>query len=149
MQPRVTAGFEMVRDFIPRLQQRSVELRILVDLYRSIARIARGDQAQLASLLRFGKALLLVAWRQRSFFWLNPDLQQVHGLTLRWIEFAVANPASCRHALAIARKDHRTGSQTIFVLKLALENVGDDFHVAMRMRGEPGVGRNPIFVDDA
>jgi hypothetical protein len=35
------------------------------------------------------------------------------------------------------------------VLQLAFENVGDDFHVAMRMRGKSSVGRDPIFVDDA
>ena len=61
----------------------------------------------------------------------------------------MANPAARGHALAIARKDHRTGSQAVFVLELAFENVSDDFHVAMRVCREAVVGCNPIFVNDA
>src|SRR2546423_10267833 len=80
---------------------------------------------------------------------MNPDLQQVDRLSGRWVEFAVAYAAACGHTLAIAGKNHRTGSQAVFVLEFALEHVRDDFHVAMRMRWKTGIGRDPIFVDDA
>src|ERR1700691_1140846 len=65
----------------------------------------------------------------------------------RRIELAVANPAARRHALAIARQNYRAGPQAVFVLEFAFENIGDDFHIAMRMRRKSSVGRDPIFVD--
>src|SRR5437868_11865375 len=61
----------------------------------------------------------------------------------------MANAAACGHALAIAGENHRTGSEAVLVFEFAFENVGDDFHVAMRVRGKSSVGRDPIFVDDA
>src|SRR5262252_818722 len=73
----------------------------------------------------------------------------MHWFGGRRIELAVANACSRGHALSVAGKDDRSGSQAVFVLQLAFEDIGDDFHVAVRMRGKPGVGRDVIFVDDA
>ena len=61
----------------------------------------------------------------------------------------MANAAACGHALAIARQNHRPRSQAVFVFQFPLENVGDNFHVAMRMRGKTIVGRDPILVNHA
>src|SRR5579863_7008131 len=68
---------------------------------------------------------------------------------LRGIELAVAYTAACSHALSISGKNHRAGSEAVFVFELAFKNIRDDFHVAMRMRWKSVVGRNPIFIDDA
>ena len=35
------------------------------------------------------------------------------------------------------------------MFELTFEDVRDDFHVAVRMRGKSRVGRNAVFVDDA
>src|SRR5258708_199051 len=72
----------------------------------------------------------------------------MRGVSGGRIELAVPNPAARRHALAVAPPDDRSRPQAVFVLKLAFKNVGDDFHIAMRMRWKAVVGRDPIFVDD-
>src|SRR5258708_32931519 len=72
----------------------------------------------------------------------------MRGVSGGRIELAVPNAAARRHALAVARQNHRSRSQAVFVLKLAFKNVGDDFHIAMRMRWKAVIGRDPIFVDD-
>src|SRR5258708_19636317 len=72
----------------------------------------------------------------------------MRGVSGGRIELAVPNAAARRHALAVARQNHRSRSQAVFVLKLAFKNVGDDFHIAMRMRRKAIVGSDPIFVDN-
>src|SRR5579862_7350735 len=136
-------------DFCRGLQQCDVELRVLIDLHRSVTRVARCDQAELAALFCFWKTLLFVTRHECGSLGLNPDLQQMHFFRRRRIKFAMANAAACSHALSIARENDRTGSEAVFVLKLAFENIGDDLHVAMRMSGKSGVRRDVVFVDDA
>src|SRR5262249_42443884 len=65
------------------------------------------------------------------------------------IKLAVANPGAGAHLLHLAWPDHGTGPHAVLMFKGALEHVGDDFHVAMRMRGKPVARLDAIFVDHA
>ena len=76
----------------------------------------------------------------------DPDLQQVHLLRWRRIEFAVRDAAPCAHALHLARPDHRTGPQAVAVFQRAFQNVRDDFHVPVRMHRESFAALDPVFV---
>ena len=51
LQPPVTSGGKVVRNFYSGLQQRDIELGILIDLHRSSTRIAGRDQPQPAALV--------------------------------------------------------------------------------------------------
>ena len=79
----------------------------------------------------------------------DPDLEEVHGLGLRGVELAVAHAGAGAHALDVARPDDRAGAHAVLVLERALEHVGDDLHVAVRVGAEPAARRDAIFVDHA
>src|SRR5262249_39614261 len=79
----------------------------------------------------------------------QPYLVEVHRFGLGVIELAVANAGAGAHLLHLARLDHGTGSHAVFVFEGALEHVGDDFHVAVRMRWKPVARLDAIFVDHA
>ena len=53
------------------------------------------------------------------------------------------------HVLHFARADHAAVAHRILVLQRAAEDVGYDFHVAMRMRSETLSRHHEIIVDDA
>src|SRR5207244_3498909 len=67
----------------------------------------------------------------------------------RGIEFAVLHARAGGHVLHLARTDHASVAHRILVLQCAAEDVGDDFHVAMRMRSETLSRHYEIVVDDA
>src|SRR5208337_2116007 len=79
LEPRVTLGGERLRDLLSRRKQSNEQLRVLIDLYRTLGAVARSDQAKLAALLRFGKSFLFVAGFVPLLVGENPDLQQMHG----------------------------------------------------------------------
>ena len=60
----------------------------------------------------------------------------------------MADASARAHALPVARADHRSGAEAILVLQRSLENIGDDFHVAMGMRGKTVARQHPVFIDD-
>src|ERR1700733_12698457 len=72
----------------------------------------------------------------------------MHRIGCRRVLLAVTNAASGAYALAISGANDRAGTQTVLVLKRAFENVGDNFHVPMRVRGERSAGSNVVLVDD-
>src|SRR5262245_52881533 len=70
-------------------------------------------------------------------------------LVLRGVVLAVTNAGAGAHALHLARSDHRAVAQAIAVLQRAVEHVGDDLHVAVRMRTKPSARRDAVIVDHA
>src|SRR5262249_14608271 len=91
---------------------------------------------------------LLVARRQTSPFGDDPDLEEVHRITLRRVELAVEHPGSCGHPLHLARADHGAGPHAVSVLERARNDVREDLHVAVSMRAEARAGRHGVLVDD-
>src|SRR6266516_4113600 len=65
------------------------------------------------------------------------------------IFFAVRDAGAGRHSLPIAGPYHRAVTHTVFVFQRALQDVGDDFHVAVGMGGEAVTGLHSVLVDDA
>src|SRR6266478_176417 len=112
-----------------------------------VSAVSRGQEAKTISVC--WKAFLLVTGLKTLFFRQQPDLQQAHRRLFRRIELAVANARPGRHALHFARLNHRSGAQTVLVLQRSFKNIGDDFHVAMRMHAEAAAGADPVIVDDA
>src|SRR5262249_52001810 len=142
----MTSLGELMFDFLLRLEQGNVKLRVLIDLDRTILGLLRRNQSQFALLLGFRKSLLLIAGFQARSLRLNPDLQQVHWIFLRRVELAVPNAAACGHALAVSWKDHRAGSQAVLMFKFPIENIGDDLHIAVRMSWKSRIRSYPILV---
>src|SRR5712692_3648059 len=73
----------------------------------------------------------------------------MHSLTVRRVELAVRYARAGGHALHVTRPNHRTVAHAVAMFQRARQNVGNDFHVAMRVRGKTLTGRDPVFVDDA
>ena len=91
---------------------------------------------------------LLIAWLQRGLARQYPDLQQVHRVIIRWVEFAVKYAGTGRHSLHVARPDDRAVAHAVFVLQGPVNDVRDDLHVLVRVRTETLRRCNTIFIDD-
>ena len=103
---------------------------------------------QVANLIR-DRQLLEVARREAAAVGEEPDLQQVNRLRLRRVELAVRDAGPRVHRLPLARVDHLAVAHAVAVLQLAGQHAGEDFHVAVRVRGEPAAGRDAVVVDHA
>src|SRR3989338_3979919 len=65
------------------------------------------------------------------------------------VEFAVCDSAAGAHTLDFAGHNHGAVSHAVLMRQRAFQNVGDDFHVLMRMGRKALPGRYPVFIDDA
>src|SRR6266851_5889414 len=72
----------------------------------------------------------------------------MHRRLFRRIEFAVPNARAGRHPLHFAWLDYRPRAQTVTVFQRAVQNIGDDLHIAMGVHAETAAGSDPVFVDD-
>jgi hypothetical protein len=100
-----------------------------------------------AALLFVGKIRLLVARLDVQAIGNDPDLQQMHHLSRRRVELAVADAAAGAHHLHVARADDRTVTHRVAVFERAGKDVGEDLHVLVRMRVEALAGLNDVIVD--
>ena len=73
----------------------------------------------------------------------------MHRIRARGVELAVRHAGARAHALHVAGTDDRPGAHAVPVLEGALEHIGDDLHVAVRVRSEAAAGPDPILVDHA
>src|SRR5271165_3300171 len=78
----------------------------------------------------------------------HPDLIEMRGLGIRGVEFAVGHAGARAHVLDVAGLNHRAVAHAVLVSERAFKHVSDDFHVAMRMRGETAAAGNAIVVHD-
>ena len=58
-------------------------------------------------------------------------------------------PVPARHPLKLAGREDRAVAHAVLVLELALEDVGDDLHVLVRMAAEALARRDAVFVHHA
>src|SRR5208337_5512674 len=56
---------------------------------------------------------------------------------------------SCAHILHVTRADYRAVAHAVAVLQRAFQDVGDDLHIAVRMRGKPRAACDAVVVHDA
>lgn len=92
---------------------------------------------------------MLVARRKAGLLGENPDLEKMNRLGLGRVEFAVQDARAGGHPLHVSGHDRRAGAHVVLVLDRSFENVGDDLHVAVRVRAEPTTCGDAIVVDDA
>src|SRR3954454_4640546 len=137
-----------MRNLLPRRQQAHVKLRILVDRDGAVLAIRAGDDAQLALLILGWKRLLLVAGLDATAVRQDPYLQQMDWVRVRSIHFAMPDTAARAHALPVAGTNHRTSAEAVLVTQCTFKHVGDDFHVAVRMRWKTLSRLNHVLVDD-
>src|SRR6185295_15245453 len=70
------------------------------------------------------------------------------GSLLEWL-LAVPDARARGHPLHVARPDDRAGADAVLVLERALEDIGDDLHVAVSVGVEPAARPHPVLVDHA
>ena len=131
------------------VDQRGVEIRVLVDGHRPFAAVGGRDESQAPALRRGVEVLFLVRRRDAGDTRLDPDLQEVDEVRPRRVELGVAHARAGAHALHVAGTDHGTVAHRILVLQRAPQHVGDDFHVAMRVLSEARAGRDLVIIDHA
>ena len=95
------------------------------------------------------EGLLVVAGGEPARVGHHPDLQEVHGLGLRGVVLAVGDAGAGPHELDLAGPDDAAAARRVLVLEPALEDVGEDLHVAVAVRPEAGSGRDAVVVDHA
>jgi hypothetical protein len=131
-------------------QRRAVQGHILVDGHAAVPPVARADEIQpRLALGDRGQRLLLVARGDAALLRHDPDLEEVDGLGLARIIFAMLDARAGRHALELAGADHRTGADAVLMFERAFQHVGDDLHVGMRVAGEASTRDNSVLVDHA
>ena len=76
----------------------------------------------------------------------DPDLIEMNRLGRRRIELAMPNASAGRHALKLARPQHRAVAEAVLMPKFALEHIGDDLHILMAMHAEALARRDAVLV---
>jgi hypothetical protein len=90
----------------------------------------------------------LLITRRRAFgCGRNPDLQEMYGLGLRMVVFAVGDAGSCAHQLDVAGHDHRARAHGVLVFQRAFQHVRENFHVPVRMLAETLRRCDAVVVD--
>ena len=140
---------KLVRNLVIAIEQRGVEIRILVNQDRTIAPIGRSNQAELAALLLGSEKFLLVARLDTHHCRFDPDLQEMHWILPRRVVLAVEHAGTGTHSLYISRPDHGTRAHAVLVFQFPAQHVTDDFHVAVRVGAKAFPGRDPVFIDHA
>src|SRR5205823_4105086 len=79
----------------------------------------------------------------------DPQLEQVHRLLLRPVELLVDDALARRHHLHFAGVDEPAVAKIIAVADGAVEHVGHDLHVAVRVGGKATAALDHVVVEDA
>src|SRR5882762_7625473 len=59
----------------------------------------------------------------------------------------MSNTRARAHSLRVSAPDDRAVAHAVAMLERARDNVGDDFHIAMAVRGKASSGRHQVFID--
>ena len=119
----------------------------MVDRQRAVSALGCCNRSESPTRLCGSESSLLVTWLQFFAVRKNPDLQKVHRVRLRMIEFTVTDSRASCHALNVAGANHGPRAKAVFVFERAVKDDGDDLHVAMRMHAETAPGRDDIIVE--
>jgi len=113
----------------------------------ALAPVRRGQQPE-PSLAVFGaEVLLLVAGLHAACARLDPDLQEMHGVLVRRVEFAVQDTGTRAHALHVTGADHGTVAEVVAVLQRAVQHDREDLHVAVTVGPETLARLDAILID--
>ena len=139
---------EWVHDRCITLKDGRIEPSILMNGHGAFTAIVRGDQSQLPLFGRDIKVFFFVAGFDAFGRGLYPYLQEMNLLVGRIVEFTMHDTRSRTHALHITIPQDGPVTHVVFVRELALEDIGNDFHVPVAMGAKAFAGLNPVFVND-
>src|SRR5438876_3995298 len=125
------------------------DLCVGTNAHRIAARFGRKQQGQVIRSGRLAERLLRVTRLAATRSGLQPDLQEVHRLLRRRIEFAVEQAVPGADVLQVARLDDAAVAHAIVVLQLAVDDIAEDLRVTMRMLTESLASFHYVVVDDA
>src|SRR3546814_711999 len=140
------AGQRQPSGFI-RVEQASEQPCVLMQAHRAIGAVGAGDPPQPTTFLRLWVSLLLVAGCNPGVLGKNPDLQEMGHAVAVVVELRMGDAAPGAHALNLTRNDHGAIAHGILVGERALNDIADDFHVAMAMGAETLARLHAILVD--
>jgi hypothetical protein len=106
----------------------------------------QGDEA--AGSVSLGKGLGAPGRITAGLVGQDPDLEDPRGLVLEII-FRVPDSPTRAHHLHVPRLGPALVAQTVLMGDGAFADIGDDFHVRMRMRGKAGARRDGVIVPNA
>src|SRR6202158_5670229 len=147
LNPSVASRLQRDIESLPVLELRHRQRSILMNRHRFFAPFAAGDRDQRTARLADVDLTLLISGSYPARRRHDPDLQKMHRLRLRMVELAMRDSRARAHPLHFADSDDRAGPETVLMLERTVENVGDNFHVAMPMSRESRAGANSILVD--
>src|SRR5208283_1728218 len=107
------------------------------------------NQTQRLTLVLWRKMLLIVGWRVVLLIRKYPDLVKMNAFCRRRVELTVRNAGARAHVLHVPGTNHRTVAHAVFMHEGPVQNVGDDFHIAVRVRGETAATGDAVIVHDA
>lgn len=149
MEPEAAAVAEVVGDGFVFGEADAVDVGVLLDGGGAVAAVA-GDDEHFGCGFAGGVGMPLgVAGDEVAFARLDPDLQHVSGDVWGGIELAMEDAFAGAHELDLAGLEDAAVAEAVFVLEGTLDDVGEDFHVAVRVGGETAAGSDVVFVDDA
>lgn len=149
LEPEAAAVAELVGDGFVFGEADAVDVGVLLDGGGAVTAVA-GDDEDFGCGFAGGVGMPLgVAGDEVAFARLDPDLQHVGGDVWRGIELAMEDTFAGAHELDLAGLEDAAIAEAVFVLESAFDDVGEDFHVAVRVGGEAAAGGDVVFVDDA
>src|SRR5207237_9996146 len=122
LNPGAAAGRDLVIDARTGIEQRRIHTRVLMNVDGAFRRARRGENSQSIAALFVGEELLLATWCNAFRGRLDPDLEEVHGLCFRAVEFAVHDSAAGAHALHFAAAQPAFATGAVAMRERALKH---------------------------
>src|SRR5215510_9681860 len=148
VEERATTGFQLELHAVARAQTRDIKRRVLMNLHCARRALPGSDGQQPAGALLGRKLLLLVRGRQPGAIRQYPHLEQLNRRVFRKVEFGMRDARARRHPLHFAGANQPGATGAVFVPQRALQYVGHDLHLAMRMRRESPLARDRVMIED-
>lgn len=148
LDPGVAAGREGVIDGDAFLEAADEDAGILGDDAGAGFAIGGGDEAELVRELFRGQDQIVMAGWDAELGGFQPDLEEVNGFFGTAVEFTVGEAGAGAHALETAGGEEGGGAGGVFVGEGAIEDPGDDLHIAVGVGAEAGAGHDDVVVDD-
>src|SRR5437660_4175618 len=99
LEPCATSRLDAVRNRLSGQKRGKIQAGVVMDGQGTIGTIGRGDQTELATLLRLIQGKLLVTRLQPFALRQQPDLVEMDRFLVRGVELAVAHAGPGGHAL--------------------------------------------------
>src|SRR5690606_19949279 len=141
----VAVGRDVVSHGLARLHRRAENARLGADRQRVVAFDARGERDELAGAILLREGPRAPGRLAAAPLGDDPDLEDPGGLVLE-VVFGMLDAGAGRHDLHVAGFGAARVAQAVLVGDRPAAHVGDDLHVAVRVRREAGLRRDFVVV---